>query len=120
MTDLIRIRGLRAKTHIGVTTEERAAEQVVVIDIDIRADLWRSAGSDELSDTLDYDSTITEVVALVRAGERNLLEHLAEEIAALITRHKHVKGVTVEVAKENLPVDEDVDSVVVRIERPRT
>lgn len=120
MTDLIRIRGLRAKTRVGVTDEERAVEQMVVIDIDIRADLWRPGGSDELTDTIDYDSTITEVVALVRSGERKLLERLAEEIGTLITRHKDVKGVTVEVAKENLPVDEDVDKVVVRIERPRT
>jgi dihydroneopterin aldolase len=120
MTDLIRIRGLRAPTRIGVTEEERAVEQVVVIDVDIRADLLRPGETDELSDTIDYDSTITEVVALVRAGERKLLEHLAEEVGALITRHSGVKGVTVEIAKEKLPVDEDVDSVVVRIERPRT
>jgi dihydroneopterin aldolase len=120
MTDLIRIRGLRAKTRLGVTDEERAVEQVVVIDVDIHADLWRPGETDELEDTVDYDSTITEVVAVVRSRERKLLEHLAEEIGALITRHEDVKGVTVEVAKENLPVDEDVDSVVVRIERPRT
>jgi dihydroneopterin aldolase len=119
VTDVIRIRGLRAKTRIGVTEEERAAEQVVVIDIDIRADLTRPGVTDDLADTIDYDSTITQVVALVRAGERKLLEHLAEEIGRLITRDSGVKGVTVEIAKENLPVDEDVDSVVVRIERPR-
>jgi 7,8-dihydroneopterin aldolase/epimerase/oxygenase len=120
MTDVIRIRGLRAKTRIGVTEEERGAEQVVIINIDIRADLTRPGETDDLADTIDYDSTITEVVALVRAGERKLLEHLAEEIGGLITRNKNVKGVTVEIAKENLPVDEDVDGVVVRIERPRT
>jgi FolB domain-containing protein len=120
VTDLIKIRGLRAKTRIGVTEQERAVEQVVVIDIDIQADLVRSGESDELEDTIDYDATITQVVALVRAGERKLLEHLAEEIGGLITRHPGVKGVTVEIAKENLPVEEDVDSVVVRIERPRT
>ena len=119
MTDVIRISGLRAKTRIGVSEEERAAEQVVVINIDIRADLMRPGETDDIADTIDYDSTITEVVALVRAGERRLLEHLAEEIGSLITRHKGVKGVTVEIAKEQLPVDEDVDSVVVRIERPR-
>ena len=118
MTDLIRIRGLRAKTRIGVTEEERAVDQVVIVDLDIHADLLPSGRSDDLVDTVDYDSTITQVVALLRAGERKLLEHLAEEIGALITRHPAVKGVTVEVAKENLPVDEDVSTVVVRIERP--
>jgi 7,8-dihydroneopterin aldolase/epimerase/oxygenase len=116
--DRISIKDLRIGTRIGVTEEERAEPQKVVIDIDIAADLTRAAASDHLSDTIDYHAVTVQVAELVRSEETDLLEHLAAKIATLIGSLDGVDGVTVEVSKESPPIPEDVGAVSVTIERP--
>lgn len=119
MSDVIRIQGLRAKTRIGVTDDERASDQVVVIDLHIETDLQAAGVSDDLADTIDYDATVSQVAALVRSSESHLLEHLGEQIAALVGDRPGVQRVSVEIRKEETPVDEDVGAIVVRIVRPK-
>jgi dihydroneopterin aldolase len=118
MTDVIRIRDLSVETRIGVSDEERAHPRRVTINADLYTDTKRAGGSDDLGDTVDYGKAVTEVAALVRSTEARLIEHLAEQIAALLSGFKGVDGVTVEVVKDSPPVDEEVKAVSVVIERP--
>ncbi len=120
MTDWVSIKGLRVPTRVGVGDEERAAEQVVVVDVAMRADLSRAAASDDLADTIDYGRTVADIAALVRGSETRLLEHLAQRIASAITALELVEEVTVEVAKEDPPILEDVERVSVRMTRAST
>lgn len=115
--DLIKVRGLKVKSHIGATEEERARAQSLTIDLDVAADLRPAGLSDELVDTIDYGRLVAEVEAVAQASERALLEHLAEEVAAHIAQMEGVNGVTVEVAKDAPPIEQEVDCVAVRIER---
>ena len=117
MSDRIVIHGLSIETRIGVTEKERTSPQDVLIDIELTVDLARPGRSDDLDDTIDYDALVTEVAALVRTGERKLLEKLAEEIAVLLSAKDGVSGVTVEVMKQHVPVQEEVAGISVRIER---
>ena len=120
MTDRIHIRGLALETRIGVTEKERSRAQEVLIDIQLSTDLSRPGLSDDLGDTIDYDALVNEVAGLVRTGERNLLEKLAEEIASLLSAKTGVSGVTVEVMKQHVPVLEEVSGISVRVERGTT
>jgi dihydroneopterin aldolase len=117
MTDVIRIRNLIVTTRIGVTPEERAAPRPLVVNIDIHTDTSTAGATDELGDTIDYGRATMAVAEYLRGAETNLLERAAEQIADLIFGYPGVDGVTVEVAKEDPPIDEDVASVAVRIER---
>lgn len=117
-SDHIIIRGLRAETHIGVSSEERSAPQVVVIDVDARVDLRSASASDELRETVDYGGLTRSIAEVVRGHRARLLERLAESIARLVLQQAGVGGVSVEVAKESPPLSEEVDRVAVRIERP--
>jgi dihydroneopterin aldolase len=116
--DVIRIRDLQVESRIGVTEEERATPQPLTIDISIEADLRTAGASDDLADTIDYGRVTTEIAALARESELNLLEALAERIAARIATTPRVERVTVEVAKPFPPIDEDVGPVSVRVMRP--
>jgi FolB domain-containing protein len=120
MTDRILIRGLALETRIGVTERERSRPQEVLIDIELSADLSRPGRSDDLGDTIDYDALVNEVAELVRTGERNLLEKLAEEIASVLSAKEGVSGVTVQVMKQHVPVLEEVSGISVRVERGTT
>ena len=115
--DWIEIRDLRVPARIGVTEEERAVPQPLVIDLSIGLSSRKAGLTDDLSDTLDYEIVMRKVTELVRSSDVKLLERLAEEIAGLISHFPGVDRVTVELTKEEAPVSEDVGRVKVRIER---
>jgi dihydroneopterin aldolase len=115
VTDAIVIRGLEVETRVGVTQEERARPQVVVIDVDIAADLSRAAASDDLGDTIDYAAAVSQVADTVRRSETRLLEHLAGKIVSVLSRMDGVRDVTVQITKRPPPVAERVEAVAVRI-----
>lgn len=115
--DHILIRDLRLQTRVGVEENERAHRQNVLVTMDIETDVTTAATSDDLADTVDYDRVVRDVAALVEGGERRLLEHLAEQVATVISRFNGVRGVTVEIAKEAPPVPQVVGQIAVRIHR---
>ena len=117
MPDTISIRNLRLATHIGVTEEERSEPQWVLVSVDLHTDLRPAAKSDDLVDTVNYHWATNEIAAIVRSSKCQLLEYLAGKIASQMSRIERVDGVTVEIAKESPPVEEDVGGIVVRIER---
>jgi 7,8-dihydroneopterin aldolase/epimerase/oxygenase len=116
--DRISIRELRVPTRIGVTAAERAELQVIVISVDLYRDLRSPGASDDLGDTIDYHGVTVAIADMVRASEAKLLEHLAEKIASLVAKTAGIERVTVEVRKEPPPMEEDVLTVAVTIERP--
>jgi len=117
MSDTVRIRGLRVETRVGVADAERMHRQTVRLDVDIHADLSKPADTDELADTIDYSSAVSAVADVVQRSECKLLEHLASKVATSVSCMRGVLGVTVEVSKEPPPVSENVEAIVVRIER---
>lgn len=120
-TDAIRIKDLRIPTHIGVTDEEQSRPQMVCVNLAMYADLTKSGISDDLADTVDYDRVLAEVSDLIRSSKSKLMEHLADEIANLISRYRLVDRVTVEITKEEFrPTGIDFGGVSVRIERTFT
>jgi dihydroneopterin aldolase/2-amino-4-hydroxy-6-hydroxymethyldihydropteridine diphosphokinase len=117
MTDQVLIRGLHLRARVGVTDEERSSPQGVVVDVALSTNLAPAGASDDLADTVDYASLITSIAAVVEQGEARLLETLAHRIVEKVEEIKEATGVTVEVSKEIVPVEEKVDRVSVRIER---
>lgn len=119
--DRIELRGLRVRGTHGVLPEEKGRDQPFELDLDLDLDLTTAAGTDRLSDTVDYGAVATEAVAVV-SGPRSydLLEALGEAVAtAVLGIDRRVAGVTVTVRKLEPPMDLDIESVGVRITRRR-
>ncbi len=91
-------RGLRCPTHVGVGVEERSREQDVVIDVEAEVEL-EPGFADGLPSTVDYVA-LAEIARRV-AGERprELLETMAEEIAAKVLSELHATEVRVRIVK---------------------
>jgi dihydroneopterin aldolase len=115
--DSIIVRDLRVKAHVGVTEQERSDAQLLVISVELYTDLRRAGMSDDLNDTVDYGRVTAEIEELVTATETALLESLAEKIAGHIAAMPGTNGVSVEIAKDAPPIDQEVGCVAVRIER---
>jgi dihydroneopterin aldolase len=115
--DLVRIADLRVETHVGVTDDERAELQPLLVSLDLRVDVAAAGAADDLDLTVDYGQITIEVAELIRSLRPRLLETLAEKIAALLASHPRIAGVTVEVLKVNPPIPENLGTVGVKIER---
>lgn len=116
--DLIELRGLQVVAICGALPEERDRAQPLELDLDVAADLSTAGRSDALADTIDYGALCDLVVATVVALEPQLLEHLAEEVAAAVLR-SDARIATVEVAVRKLrpPVPHALASSGVRVRR---
>lgn len=119
MTGTIEIRGLRVVGTHGALAFERERGQPFEVDFDVEVDAARAAGSDELSDAVDYGRLVALVAGVVRDRSFRLLETLAETIADALVATDGVNGVTVTVRKVRPPVAEDLASAGVRVTRAR-
>jgi 7,8-dihydroneopterin aldolase/epimerase/oxygenase len=109
------LHGLEADALIGVYAHERERPQRVLIDLD----LWLRYGGPGLDDrfdqVLDYEELAARVRRLTGAEHTNLVETLADRIAALCLTDHRVARVRVRVVKPG--VLDRVAAVGVEVER---
>lgn len=120
MTDLITLTGLRVFGRHGVFDFERENGQEFVIDVTLRLDLAAAAASDDLLDTVHYGE-LAEALAAIVAGEPvNLIETLAERLAAAALADPRVQWCRITVHKPQAPIEQAFADVAVTIERTQS
>jgi D-erythro-7,8-dihydroneopterin triphosphate epimerase len=99
MPDRIEIRDLLLRAIIGVNPDERINRQDVLLNIELDADLRPAGRSDDIRDAVNYRTIAKEVIDLVEGSEFQLVETLAEAVAALCLRDDRVSRVRVSLQK---------------------
>lgn len=117
--DLIQVLGIRAHGHHGVLESERLAGQPFIADVVLAVDVARAAGSDDLADTVDYSQVAQAVYAELSGEPVDLIETLAERIAAVCLAFGGVQAVEVALHKPEAPVGVPASDVILRILRER-
>jgi dihydroneopterin aldolase len=97
--DKIFLDELKVDTIIGIWEWERRIRQTVVIDIEMSADIARAAATDDVADTLNYKSVAKRIQSFVAESSFQLVETLAERVAAIIREEFDVAWVKVRVNK---------------------
>lgn len=97
--DSVFIRDLRVDTVVGIYDWERRIRQTVSLDLDMGTDIRAAAASDRIEDTLDYKAVAKRVAQFVSAQQFQLVETLAEKVAALILDEFKIRQVKVTVHK---------------------
>ncbi|MCB0335969.1 MAG: dihydroneopterin aldolase [Bdellovibrionales bacterium] len=77
---------LRLLVKIGVTPEERAFPQVVIVSLDVLVTDESSSNSDSLADTVDYVACAQTLELMCRDQEWNLLEKLCSDAALVLIK----------------------------------
>jgi dihydroneopterin aldolase/2-amino-4-hydroxy-6-hydroxymethyldihydropteridine diphosphokinase len=119
MTDRIVVEGIRGPGYHGVFEHERRDGQQFLVDVAIELDLRRPGRSDDLVDTVNYGEVTAQVLARIEGEPFDLIEALAEIIAADVLSHDGVDAVDVVVHKPQAPVGVPVSDVRVEIRRER-
>lgn len=117
MTDYIEVRGLQALGKHGLAPGEKDQAQPFEIDLNLYLDLSRAAATDDIDETVDYGPLCSRIVDLVGGESFDLIEILAEKIAAIAKSDDRVEKVTVSLRKLRPPVAAHLTSAGVTITR---
>ncbi|WIB63704.1 dihydroneopterin aldolase [Curtobacterium sp. MCBD17_040] len=120
MNDVIRLTGVRARGHHGVFDHERADGQDFVVDVAVEVDARAAAGPDDLDHTVHYGVLAEQVVAAVESDPVDLIETLAERIAAVVLGHPAALATEVTVHKPQAPITVPFADVSITIRRDRS
>ncbi|MBT0993207.1 2-amino-4-hydroxy-6-hydroxymethyldihydropteridine diphosphokinase [Cellulomonas sp. DKR-3] len=118
--DQIRLTGVSATGYHGVFEHEKRDGQTFVVDVVVHLDTRRAAAGDDLRHTLHYGELAELVVAVIEGPAYDLIETLAERIAATVLADGTVSAVDVAVHKPQAPIAVPFGDVVVAIRRDRT
>jgi dihydroneopterin aldolase / 2-amino-4-hydroxy-6-hydroxymethyldihydropteridine diphosphokinase len=118
--DQIRLTGVTATGYHGVFEHERREGQTFVADVVVHLDTRRAAARDDLTHTLNYGELALQVSAVLSGEPVDLIETVAERIAATVLAHAIVHAVDVSVHKPQAPIEVPFGDVVVAIRRDRT
>ena len=118
--DRIRLTGLRATGYHGVFPEERRDGQEFVADLVLHLDTRAAAASDRLDRTVDYGGLALGVTQILEGEPADLIETVAERIAALALSFASVDGVDVVVHKPGAPITVPFADVTVEVHRNRS
>ncbi|MEN8816557.1 MAG: dihydroneopterin aldolase [Nonlabens sp.] len=115
----IQLENVRVYTNHGCLHEEDLIGSEYRVDLEVIANLSKSAQSDELADTVDYVS-LNKIIVEEMAIRSKLLEHVAQRILNRVLKEESlVQTAEVKVAKINPPIGGDVQSVVIIMRQER-
>jgi 7,8-dihydroneopterin aldolase/epimerase/oxygenase len=115
--DTITLTGLRANAFHGVLDAERRDGQLFIVDVVAYLELAAAGRSDDLEQTVHYGVLAEQVVAAVESDPVDLIETVAERVAAVVLAHRAVKVAVVTIHKPNAPITVPFDDVAVTITR---
>jgi dihydroneopterin aldolase len=97
--DEIRIEQLEISARIGVPEEERVTPQRLTINISFWPYQQTRDLADSIHNAVNYSVVAEETKSFVRGGSVNLIETLADQVAAHLLKTFPIQKVTVEVRK---------------------
>ena len=97
--DIVFINELRIETIIGIYDWERKVKQTISLDLEMGADIGKSAATDAIDDTLNYKAVAKRLIAFVEDSEYQLVETLAEKIAGIVLSEFNVPWLKLTVHK---------------------
>lgn len=117
--DRLRLQGLHVFGYHGVEQSERLDGQEFVVDVELGLDTRRAAGTDRLSDTVNYGDLAVRLHAAVASDPVDLIETLAQRLANVCLAQPPVDWVDVTVHKPHAPIPVQFDDVSLTIHRRR-
>lgn len=115
--DYIRLKNMCFYAYHGLNAGERSAGQRFEVDVEFGCNLEQAGKSNDLKDTYDYGEILKVVSEVVTETRFNLIEALAQEIAARLLKVYPDVRVKVVVRKPKVPIQGILDYAEVEIER---
>lgn len=99
----ITITDLEVSMNVGVTDEERATPQRLLLTVDMEYDFSSAAISDRITKTIDYFAVSQMLLKFGEGRSWKLIEKVANDISDAVLKEFGPQAVTVEVKKFVIP-----------------
>ncbi len=115
----ILLENVRVFTNHGCLQEEEQIGSDYRVDLEVHANLAKSAGTDDLADTVDYVS-LNKIIVEEMQKRAKLLEQVAQRILDRVLQEEIlVEKAEVKVSKINPPIGGDVQQVTIVMSQER-
>lgn len=115
----IQVKNIKLYAYHGCLDEEAKIGSWYRVDVEVKADLKKSAKTDDLADTVDYVH-LNHIVKEEMAIRSKLLEEVAQRILDRFFKEiKMLKKAKVAVSKINPPIGGNVEEVVIVLSKKR-
>jgi dihydroneopterin aldolase len=116
---IIQVNNIKLYAFHGCLDEEAKIGSEYRVDVEVKADLKKSAKTDELVDTVDYVH-LNHIVKEEMAIRSKLLEEVAQRILNRFFKElKKIKNAKISVSKINPPIGGNVAEVVIILTKKR-
>lgn len=115
--DRILLSGMEFYGYHGVLRQEQELGQKFIVDVELELDLKKAGVADNPAETISYADVYEVVRQVVTGPPSQLIEAVAEQVAAGILIDPRVYRVTVRVKKPQAPIAGMFDYMGVEIER---
>ena len=116
---IIQVNNIKLYAYHGCLDEEAKIGSEYKVDVEVKADLRKSAKSDDLLDTVDYVH-LNHIVKEEMAIRSKLLEEVAQRILDRFFKEiRMIRRAKVSVAKINPPIGGNVEEVVIILTKKR-
>lgn len=115
--DKIILKGIRFHGRHGVPEAERQVGGHYEIDATLGCNLVTAGTTDALTDTIDYAEVVTRIMEIGTQQSFQLIETLAEKIAAVILAEFAAEEIHLIVKKLHPPIEQPINCFAVEIFR---
>lgn len=117
--DRIELLGMEFFGYHGCLPEEREKGQTFIVDAVLELDVREAGRTDDLQKSVDYAAVFADVREVVEGTAKNLIEAVAEDVAARLLGRYAIARVEIAVHKPAAPIAGCFRDVCVRIARSR-
>ena len=93
------VKGLMVEAECGVYAHEKGRRRPLVVDLEVQVGTSVRAGSDELAETVDYDSLVAHVRTVAAGQHLHLIETFAEKVCEAVLTDERILSVRLRVEK---------------------
>ena len=115
----IYVQGIKIYAYHGCFKEETVIGTNFLVDVELDVDLTKAALSDNLNDTVNYQ-TVFQVIKKEMEIPSKLLEHVARRcINSLFNDFPTIEIITIKISKLNPPLGGQINAVAVKLTEHR-
>ena len=117
MTSKILLENLKIYAYHGVLPEENIIGTYYILNVEIHADLWKAAETDDLNDTISY-AEINDLIHEEMKIPSKLLENVAGRIMNKIQENfPKITFIKIKITKTSPPMKGEMDGASVEFEK---
>ena len=117
MASTIKLENIKINAFHGVLPEEKILGTCYILNLKIKADLWKATETDDLKDTINY-AEINDIVHEEMKIPSELLEHVAGRMIEKVSKKfPQITFIKIKITKTKPPMQGEMDGVSIILKK---